>query len=369
MSGIWQASVTHHSKLPEQLKHLLYLLADVANDAGMVDPAPSQETLASLTNCTSRTVRTRMAAILKSGELVQTRVGAGPGKPSAYEFKLPLPPNMKAEGKAENTGRLTQLENELAQQALRQIRLEQQIARLEEQITGLSALVSDLTAPLNAEKGGNNHVIFSAFSLSDEEENRKKAETKAENTGKETGKYRKENRKIPETKAENTGKKTAIFSDDPVLIPFDPKCDPNAPAPASTPASTPTPAPADKTAYTFTSETAAVFNGRFEAMVTALEDVTRSRRSLVGGKLESASLKLLEAGYQAEEVLVAFGKGGWWYVTGFGKKDGAPPQIGNVLNDIGKAAKTKTARPRPDAPPPATDVADEWDTAPAPLGY
>ena len=369
MSGIWQASVTYHSKLAEPLKHLLYVLADAANDAGIVDPAPSQETLAALTHCTSRTVRTRMGAIIKSGELEQIRVGAGPGNASAYRFKLPLPPNMKAEAKAENTGRLDQLENELAQQALRLSSMESRIANLEEQVTGLTALVASLVAAVKAENTGKKAASSSAVEDGKAEENRKKAETKAENTGKETGKYRKQRRKIPETKAENTGKKTAIFSDDPVLIPFDPKCDPNAPAPASTPASTPTPAPADKTAYTFTSETAAVFNGRFEAMVTALEDVTRSRRSLVGGKLESASLKLLEAGYQAEEVLVAFGKGGWWYVTGFGKKDGAPPQIGNVLNDIGKAAKTKTARPRPDAPPPATDVADEWDTAPAPLGY
>lgn len=92
----WQAqtAVTHHSKQTkiERLRLLMYL-ADVANASGAVDPAPNQKTLAAFLDTTDRTIRTYLSAIEADGEIKQTRVGSGPGNPSAYQITLPMPEN------------------------------------------------------------------------------------------------------------------------------------------------------------------------------------------------------------------------------------------------------------------------------------
>lgn len=90
----WQAmtAVNRHSKLQTiSLFRLLLRLAENADATGCVDPAPSQETLASEFGCSVRTVRNRLNQLCDAGELQQTRVGHGPGSASAYQVMLPIP--------------------------------------------------------------------------------------------------------------------------------------------------------------------------------------------------------------------------------------------------------------------------------------
>ncbi|MFZ1400604.1 MAG: hypothetical protein WAS33_27130, partial [Candidatus Promineifilaceae bacterium] len=108
----WQAqtAVTLHSNQTSIKRlRLLLFLANGADAAGLIDPAPSQETLAEFLGCTTRTVRTYLAQIEADGELKQTRVGSGPGNASAYQITLPMPENGRSDpenntGKAENEG-------------------------------------------------------------------------------------------------------------------------------------------------------------------------------------------------------------------------------------------------------------------------
>jgi hypothetical protein len=88
----WQAmkAVNRHSKLPQKEFRLLMELADRANAEGHIDPAPSQETLAETFGCTDRTIRAWIGRLCESGELEQTRIGSGPGNPSAYKINLPM---------------------------------------------------------------------------------------------------------------------------------------------------------------------------------------------------------------------------------------------------------------------------------------
>ena len=88
-----QEAVTFYSQQTDvNLLRLLGILAAGANDdTGIIDPAPNRETLAEITNCTSRTITNRINKLIDSGELEQTRMGSGPGKPSAYRILLKIP--------------------------------------------------------------------------------------------------------------------------------------------------------------------------------------------------------------------------------------------------------------------------------------
>ncbi len=323
MSGIWQASVTHHSQLPEQLRHLLYLLADCANDAGIVDPAPNQETLAGMTGCSSRTIRTRMAAIIESGELAQTRVGSGPGNPSAYQFKLPLPPNIKAEGKAEKGGnahhRLDLLENELAQHALRLNALEGRMTAVEQQLSALTAAVTELTAVIKVEKAGKFRAKFSGFVV-------RKVEAKAEKGGSKGGKRWKQRRKKAEAKAEKGGKKPAFFSDDPIPIHSDPEGDPPTPLTTSAPIS----------------ETAA--KQQLASMVNALVAATGMSGHLNWGVLAAFAQELIALDYSPEQIARHYNTtngsaaAAWnWYTNDWRGKKGDFPGIPAIRQTISGA--------------------------------
>ena len=92
----WQAqtAVNHRSKQTNMgLFRLLMFLAEKADEMGSIDPAPNQETLAEFFGCSDRTIRNRLNVLQDSGELTQTRVGSGPGNPSAYQINLEMPEN------------------------------------------------------------------------------------------------------------------------------------------------------------------------------------------------------------------------------------------------------------------------------------
>lgn len=119
----WQAqtAVTNCSKQRDvDCLKLLGKLAVHADDNGLIDPAPNYETLADWAGCSTRTIQNRVNRLIDSGELKQTRVGSGPGRPSAYQIILPI---IKVERKVEtakeetvNTdyeARLTKLETKV----------------------------------------------------------------------------------------------------------------------------------------------------------------------------------------------------------------------------------------------------------------
>jgi hypothetical protein len=89
----WQAqtAVTHHSKQRNVARlRLLMYLAEGADASGLIDPAPNQETLADFISCSTRSIRTMLSDLVADGELEQTRIGSGPGNPSAYRILLPM---------------------------------------------------------------------------------------------------------------------------------------------------------------------------------------------------------------------------------------------------------------------------------------
>ncbi len=91
MAGIVQTAVNNHSKVSDikLLRFLLYL-ADGANINGEIDPAPTYETMATWAGVSTRTIQTWLNKLTECRELEQTRVGSGPGRPSAYRILLPL---------------------------------------------------------------------------------------------------------------------------------------------------------------------------------------------------------------------------------------------------------------------------------------
>lgn len=86
---------------------LLYRLAEYANEDGVIDPAPNQETMAAWYGVSSRTVRNWVNTLIASGELVQLRIGKGPGQTSAYRILLNLTPEELSQSpKPENRKRI-----------------------------------------------------------------------------------------------------------------------------------------------------------------------------------------------------------------------------------------------------------------------
>ena len=133
----WQAqtAVTYHSKLTQaHLLRLLLYLADGADEHGRVDPAPNQETLAEFFGCSDRTIRTWIGRICEVGELKQTRVGSGPGNPSAYQICLEMPD--KGGRKAEENPMIISTFQKLDQ-------MEKRLEKAEETITKLQEIIAE----------------------------------------------------------------------------------------------------------------------------------------------------------------------------------------------------------------------------------
>lgn len=90
----WQAqtAVNHHSAQRNmKLFRLLLLLAEGADETGLIDPAPNQSTLAEFFDVSDKTIRTWTRRLEGTGELTQVRVGSGAGNTSAYRINLPMP--------------------------------------------------------------------------------------------------------------------------------------------------------------------------------------------------------------------------------------------------------------------------------------
>lgn len=90
----WQAheAVDSHSKHTKiSLFKLLHRLAGIADATGVINMAPAQSVIASWFGVSDRTVRNWLDELIQSGELIQTRIGSGPGNPSAYQINLPMP--------------------------------------------------------------------------------------------------------------------------------------------------------------------------------------------------------------------------------------------------------------------------------------
>ncbi len=155
----WQAmtAVSRHSKQDGLLFRLILHLAEFADHTGLVDPAPNQETLAEHFACTGRTIRNRLNTICAAGELIQTRVGSGPGQPSAYRILLPMP-----EAKAENADNAGKSPNhapsgkaEKAEENAGFISaFEAQMAEIKAEILSLKAEILELKAETKGGKGG-----------------------------------------------------------------------------------------------------------------------------------------------------------------------------------------------------------------------
>lgn len=98
----WQAQTAVRKYGQIRDVNLLYFalyLAEHANEAGHIDPAPNQETMATEFRVSARTVRSWLAKLVSLEVVEQTRIGSGPGRSSAYTFLLPMPE--KVEVKAE----------------------------------------------------------------------------------------------------------------------------------------------------------------------------------------------------------------------------------------------------------------------------
>lgn len=95
----WQAqtAVSERSRIEDfDLFRLLLHLAGRATAAGVVDPAPTIETLAARFDCSEKTIRNRIKRLINAGELERTRQGRK-GSSSAYRITLDLPPALPAE--------------------------------------------------------------------------------------------------------------------------------------------------------------------------------------------------------------------------------------------------------------------------------
>jgi hypothetical protein len=115
-------------------------MAEHADDNLLIDPAPNQETIAGFFETTTRTVRTWLNRLVEEGEIEQTRIGSGPGNPSAYRILLPVP-NGKGGSKAE--------ENTAKPSAFVYI-----LEELKAEVSSLKAEVLEIKAEAKGGKGG-----------------------------------------------------------------------------------------------------------------------------------------------------------------------------------------------------------------------
>ena len=114
------AVILHSQQRNTDLLKLLLILADGADDTnGIVDPAPTRETLAELLACTPRAITARTKKLLNSNELKRLRMGSGKGHPSAFQIMLPIAdtPMLSAKkpykSKASTTQRLEKAEADI----------------------------------------------------------------------------------------------------------------------------------------------------------------------------------------------------------------------------------------------------------------
>ncbi|MCA9943731.1 MAG: hypothetical protein KC449_09635 [Anaerolineales bacterium] len=141
----WQAqtAVTLHSKQTNVKRlRLLLFLANVAQADGSIDPAPNQKTMADFIGCTTRTIRTMLNQLADDKELVQTRIGSGPGNPSAYQITLPM---------AEMAGNLEPKGGKMAET---NPGIVSTFAQLKAEILELKAEINQLKAEILELKGG-----------------------------------------------------------------------------------------------------------------------------------------------------------------------------------------------------------------------
>ncbi|MBK7916535.1 MAG: hypothetical protein IPJ94_09775 [Chloroflexi bacterium] len=208
----WQAmtAVSRHSKQEGQLLRLILHLAEFADAEGNVDPAPNQDTLAAHFGCTPRTIRNRLNELAVQSELTQTRIGSGPGNPSAYKILLPMPETAVSDvQKAETKGGKAETNTDFAS-AFQQQKAETKGGKAETNTAFISAFQQEMVE-IKAEI-----LALKAEILS----------LKAETKGGKGGKGGNERRKGHSTKS----------ADDPYLDPYLDPIDPeetttNAPAP------------------------------------------------------------------------------------------------------------------------------------------
>jgi hypothetical protein len=219
----WQAmsAVNEHSQQTHLGRfRLLLFLADHADGNGRVDPAPNQATQAEKFACSNRTIRTWIAGLVDSGELVQTRVGSGPGAPSAFQIALPMPTATEpkaevVEPKAEVKGGKAEVAELKAEVKGGKAEDLSQKAEVKPVITSafadLKAEVEALKAEVTSLKGGKaeaNPVITSAFADLKAEVKAEVLSQKAEAKGGKGG--------------SNTPSRRKCLSTETVYDPFDP---------------------------------------------------------------------------------------------------------------------------------------------------
>jgi hypothetical protein len=155
----WQAqtAVNHHSKIRNvDHRRLLTFLAEHADETGNIDPSPNQDTMAAFMETTARTIRTYLNNLKRSGELQQTRVGSGPGNPSAYQILLTMPGKGGRKAEDDDKGGRKAEENSDFLSALQQLKVEikAEISELKAEISELKAEISELKAEKVEAKGG-----------------------------------------------------------------------------------------------------------------------------------------------------------------------------------------------------------------------
>ena len=139
----WQAqtAVNHHSKQTNlQLFRLLMYLAEHADNQGVIDPAPRREKIAEWCGITPRALRKRIKRLIESKELEQTRVGSGPGNPSAYKILLPF------QAKGEPKGEQYQFGSEKGEPSV--AKGEQFSHKIEERVNNLEIKVNSIESKL-----------------------------------------------------------------------------------------------------------------------------------------------------------------------------------------------------------------------------
>ena len=89
--------INQHSKITDiKLFRFMLRLADGADSQGVIDPAPTYEAMAEQEGVSTRTIQAWLNKLADYGELEQTRIGSGPGRPSAYRILLPFPVKVEA---------------------------------------------------------------------------------------------------------------------------------------------------------------------------------------------------------------------------------------------------------------------------------
>jgi hypothetical protein len=123
----------------EYLRLLGILAAGADDETGLIDPAPTRESLADWTGVTQRTITNRIQKLVDDGELEVVRIGSGPGNPSAYRLTLAIPettylknPAGMGETKGENL-------------AERVKKIEETLAEMGEKIEALFTLVAEIS--------------------------------------------------------------------------------------------------------------------------------------------------------------------------------------------------------------------------------